>query len=835
MPMPMPGTSELWLGLEPSDAVGGDIGLQDGRYMSDTDRQERWAQAYRTHGDEQEQDLGLYPYVVEQDVYEQRQYAYDLKANMGKGHPFDTNLEDIAEDAEFDDPNLDYEYDSDQAGFEDDSPYPEVRSAVANTDDPEMPVSTLRVWTLGIIFAVVIPGFNQFFFFRYPSVTITGLVPQLISFPIGCLWEALVPHWTVFGFSLNPGPFTVKEHVLVTIMGGVAAASAYATDVIAVQHVFYHQRYSFGYQWLVTMSTQLMGFALGGIGKRFLVSPPSMIWPANLVSCALFNTLHSQQYAGIGSRGGLSRERFFLYAFICSFLWYFLPGYLFTALSMFTWVTWIFPRNRLVNQLFGYNSGLGMSVLTFDWGQIAYIGSPLATPWWAEANIAVGFVIFFWILTPILYYTNTWYARFMPISSRTSYDNSGKPYDVGRILRPDGTFDEEAYHAYSPLFLSTTFALSYGLSFASITATIVHTVLYFRHQIWIQCRRSLNEQADIHARLMSRYKQVPEWWYLCIFISMFVFAVICIEVWKTQMPIWAFCLALVISFFYVIPIGMLQAITNQQIGLNVITELIVGYVLPGRPIAMMLFKTWGYVAMSQALQFSSDFKLGHYMKIPPRTLFIAQTAATCIAGTVQLAVQSWMFDHIVDICDIHQKDGFTCPNTTVFGTASIVWGVIGPKLQVSPGQLYHSLVYFFLVGAIAPFIPWALTKKWPNSWFRYVNIPVVFAGTSFIPPATAGNYVIWALVGFAFQYLIRRRAFSWWTKYNYVLSAALDSGYAISAVVIFFTLQFPDNGTIGAGSVLNWWGNTVYKRTDDYDAKPSFDIAVGKTFGPASW
>lgn len=30
----------------------------------------------------------------------------------------------------------------------------------------------------------------------------------------------------------------------------------------------------------------------------------------------------------------------------------------------------------------------------------------------------------------------------------------------------------------------------------------------------------------------------------------------------------------------------------------------------------MLFKTWGYVSMAQALQFTSDFKLGHYMKIP---------------------------------------------------------------------------------------------------------------------------------------------------------------------------------------------------------------------------
>ena len=44
-----------------------------------------------------------------------------------------------------------------------------------------------------------------------------------------------------------------------------------------------------------------------------------------------------------------------------------------------------------------------MSLITFDWAQIAYIGSPLATPWWAEANIAAGFVFFFWLLVPVLY------------------------------------------------------------------------------------------------------------------------------------------------------------------------------------------------------------------------------------------------------------------------------------------------------------------------------------------------------------------------------------------------------------------------------------------------
>lgn len=105
----------------------------------------------------------------------------------------------------------------------------------------------------------------------------------------------------------------------------------------------------------------------------------------------------------------------------------------------------------------------------------------------------------------------------MPISSRGSYDNLGKAYNVTKITNPDGTFNQEAYSAYSPLFISTTFAMQYGLSFASITATLTHTFLYYRKQIWVQARRSMGEQPDIHARLMSRYPQVPQWWYAVIF------------------------------------------------------------------------------------------------------------------------------------------------------------------------------------------------------------------------------------------------------------------------------------------------------------------------------
>ncbi|VDB85097.1 unnamed protein product [Peniophora sp. CBMAI 1063] len=729
------------------------------------------------------------------------------------------------------DPNFDPE----AVQFENDSPYPEVRSAVSNTDDPDMPVNTLRAWVVGLIWSILIPGVNQFFFFRYPSVTIGPLVPLLLTFPVMRLWHRIMPNVKLFGVSVNPGPFTVKEHVLVNVMATVGASSAYATDIVAVQKVFYNQDPSFGYQWMMVMSTQLIGFSLGGICKRFLVAPPSMIWPANLVSATLFNTLHGRTTAGDNARGGISRERFFLYVFCGYFCWNFVPSYLFTALSYFPWVTWIAPNNKVVNQLFGTETGLAMSLLTFDWAQIAYVQSPLPIPWWAQANIAFAVVLFYWIITPIVYYKNVWYAKFLPMVSSHSFDNTAVRYNVTAILTPEGNFDEAAYKAYSPLFIPAVFAISYGLSFASMTAIIVHIFLYYRKQIWTQARRSLSEQPDIHARLMSVYKEVPEWWYAIIFVTMFIFGIIVVEVWHTGMPVYAFVIALLISISLTVPIGIIQAITSNQLGLNVITELIIGYMVPGHPIAMMQFKTWGYITMTQALQFTQDLKLGHYMKIPPRPMFWCQVVATVIAGTVQLGVQSWLFSNIAGICTSEADNGFSCPSTTVFGTASVIWGVIGPQRQFSKGQMYYGLTFFFLVGALAPIAQYVMHKKLRWNWMKYVNFPVIFSGTGYIPPATPLNYVPAAIVGFIFNYVIRRRNFAWWSKYNYVLSAGLDSAYAIGTIIIFFCLQYPRSGTIGANTIQTWWGNAGWYNTVDGSGTPYYELAEGQTFGPTSW
>ena len=64
-----------------------------------------------------------------------------------------------------------------------------------------------------------------------------------------------------------------------------------------------------------------------------------------------------------------------------------------------------------------------------------------------------------------------------------------------------------------------------------------------------------------------------------------------------------------------------------------------------------------------------------------------------------------------------------------------------------------------------------------------------------------------------------------------VLSAGLDAGVAIGAIVIYFCFQYPRGGRLGAHTVQSWWGNTVMARTADF-AGPALSAAPpGSTFG----
>ncbi|KAJ7784098.1 OPT oligopeptide transporter protein-domain-containing protein [Mycena metata] len=717
--------------------------------------------------------------------------------------------------------------------FDDESPYPEVRAAVSVVDDPFMPVNTFRMWFLGIFLTILLAGVNQIFEYRAPSVFITGIVGQLISLPMGKFLEWVLPTRQFktmnYVWSFNPGPFNIKEHVCITVMINIAYGGAYATDVLATQQIYFHQKLSWAYQILLILGTQIFGISLGGMLRQYAVWPSSMIWPSALVSSALFNTLHKNY--GKRDRGHMTRERFFLIVCACSFVWYWVPGYLFTALSVFNWICWIAPTNTRVNTVFGSLTGLGMSVITFDWSMISFIGSPLVTPWWSEANTIASVLICFWFVVPIMYFKNALFTAYLPLSAYVSFDNTGMPYNISAIMGEDGQFDPELYAAYSPIFMTAALCMAYFVAMASFGAIFTHTFLWFGRDIARRFRTGLKDERDIHSRLMQRYPEVPIWWYLAVGVVSTIFIFVAIEIFPTQLPIWGAVLALLIAISAAIPLTMLQAMTNQNIYLGVVEEMIAGYALPGRPVANIVFKAISSTGTAQAIQFAGDLKLGHYMKVPPRMMFTIQLVAGVITCFVVTAVQSWMFGNIGGICTPDAPDSLVCPSTNVFATAAVTWGDIGPSRLFGPGNMYNPLLFGFLFGVLAPIPFYFLARRYPLSYWRYVNIPVFCGGVGAIPAASGYNYAAWALTGFIFNFVVRRRHFRWWMRYNYILSAALDAGVALSLIVMFFTVVYPKNG---AFSTINWWGNTVWQNTNDAMGVPLLVSETG-TFGPATW
>lgn len=176
----------------------------------------------------------------------------------------------------------------------------------------------------------------------------------------------------------------------------------------------------------------------------------------------------------------MSRGKFFAVALICSFVWYIVPGYFMAALSMFSWVCWVFPNSVTAQQLGSGMNGLGLGALSFDWTVVAsYLGSPLITPFFAIANVIVGYVLYIYIVMPIAYWGfNIYGAKRFPIFSSELFDATGQSYEVTDLVNKHFELDIQAYEKKGPIYLSGFFAISYGLGFAAVVATLSHVFLF---------------------------------------------------------------------------------------------------------------------------------------------------------------------------------------------------------------------------------------------------------------------------------------------------------------------------------------------------------------------
>lgn len=160
----------------------------------------------------------------------------------------------------------------------------------------------------------------------------------------------------------------------------------------------------------------------------------------------------------------------------------------------------------------------------------------------------------------------------------------------------------------------------------------------------------------------------------------------------------------------------------------------------------------------------------------------------------------------------------------------MIFGLIGPKRIFSTGALYGQLQWFWLAGALTPFLIYIGARMFPRSKIRFFSTPIFFGGMGELPPATPLSYLSWCMVGFVSQKVIRNRYRGWWMRYNYITSAGLDVELAICTIVIIAALNL--TGT----TFPKWWGNEAPAGTLDYlEVSIQKKVAQGETFGPANW
>lgn len=720
------------------------------------------------------------------------------------------------------------------------SPYPEVRAITDPFDDPEETCETFRAYFWGILWSIIGTGVNQFFSPRQPGISLTAGILQILMMPCGRFME-LLPDWG-FNFrgkrhSINPGPWSYKEQTLATIIISVSIGGAYAAFyniLVDKLPMYYGNKWAtVGYQFLLILSTQFAGFGFAGIMRRLIVYPARALWPTMLPTIALNRALVAKESNKTINGWSISRYRFFALVFSMGFVYFWIPDYLFQALSTFNWMTWIAPSNFNLATITGSVTGLGINPIpSFDWTVISY-NLPLSMPFYSQLNQYFGTFIAGSVLIPAVFWTNYKWSGYLTINSNSIFNNQGTKYKVSNVLT-NGLLDHAKYMDYGPPFYTAANLVVYGAFFALYPFAIIWTgftewkaIYYSCKELWLSIRNprrsNFEDSDDVHCQMMAKYPEVPDWWFLVILVISIVLGIVMVEHYPTNTPVWGIFFTLGINFIFLIPISLIYAVTGFSFGLNVLVELIIGYAIPGNGTALNILKCYGYNIDGQAQNYITDQKMAHYAKIPPRAIFKGQIISTIFQCLVSIGVVNWQISNIDGICTSTQAQKFTCPGANTFFSASVLWGVIGPKKVF--GGLYPILRWCFLIGALAPFPFLALRKYFPKQFYYFQPTLVIGGMLQYAPYNlsyfTGGLYLSWF-----FMHYLRKRYQAWWEKYTYVLYSSLTAGVALSAVIIFFSVQYHPKD-------LSWWGNNVPYAGADGEGYPLLDIPDIGYFGPS--
>ncbi|KAM3072319.1 hypothetical protein ACMFMG_009129 [Clarireedia jacksonii] len=695
-------------------------------------------------------------------------------------------------------------------------------------DDGE-PALTFRSLFLATILSGFQASMNQIYQFKPTLVTIQGTFIVLIAYFLGKAWANLLPRgdkfearWRerggvgtpplsirVLSF-FNHGPWNLKEHSICSITATSASNAAASITVFAAQNLFYGLAPSATTVILSVISIGLFGYGICGIMR------PIAVWHVDSVYWSTLPTVKTLQGLHWQDLKNSKPLRCFWYGYGAMSIYEFFPAYIFpwlnsVSIPCLASMKATGSKAAILTNLFGgslNNEGLGLFSFSFDWQYITSFNTAL--PLKLQYHAAVGYLVCFAAMLGI-YYTNAWDAKSQPFMSTQLRSENGSKYPTSSVFI-NGVLDEAALEKYGIPRLTGSFAYSMFMANAAIGALVFHCILFWGGDV-VRAFKSVRQgryDDRHHAYMVQHYKEAPWWWYIVVLVVSFILGLIVVLKENITLPAWAYIVALLLGIFIAPLSTLLYARFGNGIATNNLSKMLAGLMLPGRPVGNMYFAAWSHNVIGNAVNLSNDLKMGEYLKIPPRTMFLTQVYGTILGGFVNYAVMSSIVGSNRELLvNGNGSNAWSGATIQSYNTNAASWA-LAEKLYKKGGK-YEMVPIGLAVGAGCVIIHRLFNYFVPrvrNFNTNEINMPQFIQYAGYIPYNASQTCVIFSQVaaGFFTQMYLRNYRPRIFKDYSYLVTGAFDG----ASLSVLFVLSFAVFGAGGPSRPFpTWWGNNA--------------------------
>ncbi|KAF4778190.1 OPT oligopeptide transporter [Colletotrichum scovillei] len=547
--------------------------------------------------------------------------------------------------------------------------------------------------------------------------------------------------------------------------------------------------------------------------RKILIDDPEFIFPLSLQQVTLYRSMQgkSELHKSVSQK----QMRVFWWILLGTFLWQFLPEYLFPFVAALAPLCWFASRNHTVNFLGAGRGGIGLLNITLNWSNIT--STVITYPYSVQVTIFVGFVITTWILIPVAYFGNLWGSPTYDIMSNGVFQKNGSSYPFESLIYTDSSgvqhVNETAYHEVGLAYSGAQYTWEIFMWYASYISSFVWCGLFLGPKvvkIWKARKAEGEYHQDRLSRIIQQYPSLTLWeWVLLTIIPIGILLVI-VATKSVWMPTWTYFVALGFGGAAMLPMSLVYAMSGYSIKVGFFNELIYGYMIDAKgssrhPLGQLAYRIISGNVWYDARIVLEDQKIGHYLHLPPRDVIGVQIIANMIALPINYGVMRWVIASKFDYVSGRVADPqgqWTGQEFKSYNTAGIQYALVGPK-KLFASSFFKPVLYGFPAGAIAPIIIWLLHKKFPRARFDLWNSTIFFASAAtFHGNLSTGPFTTF-LVGTFFNFYLYRYRRAFWNKWAYISGAALDTGFNANLLFIFIFL-----GTTGA-VMAHWWGNNA--------------------------